>query len=78
MKEVAELWNKMRESGVILNYALFGAAAQMRYTEPVSTLHVDVLIAAASSEGLDIRSAVYEFCAARGYHAEGEAIRVGA
>ena len=45
MKEVAQLLNEMRASGVIIDYALFGAAAQMRYTEPVATLDADVLIA---------------------------------
>ena len=78
MKEVAELLNQMREAGVITNYALFGAAAQMRYTEPVSTLDADVLIAVSSSNRLDVLSTIYEFCSARSYRAEGEAIRVGA
>ena len=34
MKELARLLNDMRAEGVIADYALFGAAAQMRYTEP--------------------------------------------
>jgi len=42
----------MRESGVIQNYALFGAAAQMRYTEPVATLDADVLVAVNPPESL--------------------------
>ena len=78
MKEVAELLNQMRDAGAIMNYALFGAAAQMRYTEPVSTLDADVLVAISSSKRLDVLGSIYEFCSARGYHAEGEAIRVGA
>jgi len=68
----------MRESGVIQNYALFGAAAQMRYTEPVATLDADVLVAVNSPESLDVLREIYEFCAVRGFPAEGEAIRVGA
>lgn len=32
----------MREAGIIEDYALFGAAAQMRYTEAVATLDADV------------------------------------
>ena len=66
----------MRESGVIQNYALFGAAAQMRYTEPVATLDADVLVALTSPENLDLLRGIYEFCAARGFPVEGEAIRV--
>jgi len=78
MKEVAQLLNEMRASGVITNYALFGAAAQMRYTEPVATLDADVLVAVPLPGSLDVLTSIYGFCAARGYSPEGEAIRVGA
>ena len=70
--------NAMRDSGVIADYALFGAAAQMRYTEPVATLDADVLVEVPSAERLDPLAAVYRFCADRGYQPEGEAVRVGA
>ena len=66
MKELAELLNEMQKLGVILDYALFGAAAQMRYTEPVATLDADVLVALPSMNRLDVLSGIYEFCAARG------------
>jgi len=33
VKELAQLLNEMQRAGVIRNYALFGAVAQMRYTE---------------------------------------------
>lgn len=78
MKRVAELLNEMRDAGVISDYALFGAAAQMRYTEAVATLDADVLVAVPRSERLDILGPIYAFCAARGYAPEGEAVRVGA
>lgn len=78
MKELAELLNGMREAGVISDYALFGAAAQMRYTEPVATLDADVLVTVPGPEGLDKLGPIYQFCATKGYHPEGEAIRVGA
>ena len=42
MKELAQLLNEMQRAGVIRQYALFGAVAQMRYTEPVATLDADV------------------------------------
>lgn len=67
----------MRDAGVISDYALFGAAAQMRYTEAVATLDADVLIAVPSSERLDILTPIYAFCEAKGFSPEGEAIRVG-
>lgn len=78
MKELAQLLNGMREAGVISDYALFGAAAQMRYTEPVATLDADVLVRMPGRERLDDLGPIYQFCARMGYHPEGEAIRVGA
>jgi hypothetical protein len=38
MKELAQLLIEMQAAGVIESDALFGAAAQIRYTEPVATL----------------------------------------
>lgn len=78
MKDLAQLLNEMRAAGVLVDYALFGAVAQMRYTEPVATLDADVLVAVPSPDRLDVLDAIYRFCAARGYKPEGEAIRVGA
>lgn len=74
MKELAQLLNGMREAGVISDYALFGAAAQMRYTEPVATLDADVLVTVPGPEGLDKLGPIYQFCATKGYHPEGEAM----
>lgn len=78
MKDVAKLLNELRASGIIVNYALFGATAQMRYTEPVATLDADVLIAVPEPNRIDVLEPIYAFCATKGFHAEGEAIRVGA
>lgn len=78
MRELAELLNGMRSAGVIEEYALFGATAQMRYTEPVATLDADVLVVVPAPEQLDVLNGVYQYCAARGYTPEGEAVRVGA
>jgi hypothetical protein len=78
MREVAELLNGMRESGVVEDYALFGAAAQMRYTEAVATLDADVLVALSPPDGLAVLQPIYAYCRARGHTPEGEAVRVGA
>ncbi len=67
----------MLAAGAIVNYAVFGATAQMRYTEPVATVDADVLVAVPSPDRMDPLSGVYEFCAAKGYRPEGEAIPVG-
>lgn len=78
MRELAQLLNEMQSAGVIRNHAVFGATAQMRYTEPMATLDADVLVVLPSLDRLDVLSGIYEFCAAKGYRPEGEAIRVGA
>jgi hypothetical protein len=78
VKELAQLLDEMQRVGVIRNYALFGATAQMRYTEPVATLDADVRVAVDAADQLDVLGGVYEFCAAKGYRPEGEAILVGA
>lgn len=68
----------MCAADVITNYSLFGAAAQMRYTEPVATLHADVLVSVPDPHRLDLVSDVYAFCVAKAFPTEGESIRVGA
>lgn len=78
MKELAQLLNDMCSLGVLTNYALFGAVAQLRYTEPVATLDADVLVAIPGAPGLDVLGGIYRFCAERGWQPDGEAIRVGA
>ena len=77
MKEVAELLNGMREAGVIRNYALFGAMAQVRYTEAVSTFDVDVLVDLPDPERIDALQPIYTYCSHLGWNPEGEAVRVG-
>jgi hypothetical protein len=77
MKKVAELLNKMIDNGVISDYAIFGAVAQMRYTEAVSTMDADVLIALPADDEFVILTPIYSFCEKLGYLAEGDAIRVG-
>lgn len=67
----------MVDAGVTLGYALFGAMAQVRYTEPVATLDVDVLVALPDPDRIDLLEPLYAFCRTRGFEPEGEAIRVG-
>ena len=78
MKAVAQLLNEMLKEGIIGNYALFGAAAQMRYTEPIATLDADVLVSLTSPERLDVLEEIYRFCETKGYRTAGEAVQVGA
>ena len=67
----------MLDAGVITGYALFGAVAQIRYTDPVATLDADVLVGVPSPERIDVLSPIYGFCSKKGFVSEGEAIRVG-
>ncbi len=77
MKQIANLLNEMVDAGIITDYALFGAVAQIRYTEPVATLDADVLVGVPSPERVDVLSLIYSFCAGKGFVPEGEAVRVG-
>jgi hypothetical protein len=77
MDDVAKLLNDMVAAGVVTNYAVFGAVAQMRYTEAVVTLDADILIAVPDPDALDVLSPLYAFCRNRGYEPEGESILVG-
>jgi hypothetical protein len=76
MDTVAKLLNGMVQAGVITGYAVFGAVAQMRYTEAVVTMDADILVAAPKTDALDVLSPLYAFCKAKGFEPEGEAIRV--
>ena len=67
----------MLDAGVITGYALFGAVAQIRYTDPVATLDADVLVGVPSPERIDVLSPIYSFCSKKGFVPEGEAVRVG-
>lgn len=77
MDKVARLLNDMVEAGIITDYAVFGAVAQMRYTEAVLTLDADILVDVPEPDALDLLNPIYAFCQERGYLSEGEAIRVG-
>ena len=77
MKEVARLLHDMLAEGIITDYALFGAVAQMRYTEAVSTMDADVLVGIPGETRINVLRPIYEYCSSKGYKPEGEAIRVG-
>ena len=78
MKEIADLLNEMCQRGIIKTYAIFGAVAQMRYTEAVVTMDMDVLVSIPETDSLAILRPIYDYCAMKGYQPEGEAIQVGA
>jgi len=77
MQELVELLDEMLRANVVQSYAVFGALAQMRYTEAVVTMDADILIGV-QDDSIAVLSPIYAFCKDRGYFPEGEAIRVGA
>ncbi len=77
MKDVARLLNDMISAGIITDYAIFGAVAQMRYTSAVATMDADILVVTTRHDSLDVLKPIYDFCSARGYAPEREMIRVG-
>lgn len=77
MKEVARLLNDLKANGIVVDYALFGAVAQMRYTEPVATLDADVLVVLPNIDTLDVLRPIYEFTTSRGLPSRAEAVVVG-
>ncbi len=74
MRDVAVLLQQMLSAGVITNYAVFGAVAQMRYTEAVVTDDADVIVSLPGAVGLD---PIYEYCRARGLSPKGQYLQVG-
>ena len=77
MKDVARLLSDLLSANIIKDYAVFGAVAQMRYTEAVVTMVAHVLIVPPKQGSIGELSPICEFCSSRGYAPEGEAIRVG-
>ena len=65
MQDVARLLNDMLSAGVITNYAVFGAVAQMRYTPTVATMDAYILVVNEGRDSLDVLSPIYEFCTDR-------------
>jgi len=77
MKDVARLLNDMLAAGIITDYAIFEAVAQMRYTPAVATMDADILVVMERQNSLDVLKSIYDFCSARGYTPDRETIRVG-
>jgi hypothetical protein len=77
MKDVARLLNDMISAGIITDYAIFGAVAQMRYTQAVVTMGADILVVMERQDSLDVLKPIYDFCSVRGYTPDRGTIRVG-
>jgi hypothetical protein len=78
VKETLELINRMRDDGVIGDYAIGGAVGAMLYLEPSATLDVDVFVALPTlASGLVSLAPIYEYLRARGCVEKEEHIVIG-
>jgi hypothetical protein len=77
MKDVARLLNDMLSAGIIGDYAIFEAVAQMRYTPAVAAMDADILVEMKRRGSLDLLKPIHEFYSARGNTPDRETIRVG-
>ena len=76
MEKTLEIINRMEAEGLIGRYAIGGAMAAVFYVEPFATFDLDIFFATSMSGGLVTLTPVYEYLAAAGYEAKGEAINI--
>mgnify|MGYP001608978377 CR=1 FL=1 len=76
MKKALEVVIKLKEKGLIDDYAIGGGIASIFYTEPVFTYDLDIfVIVKLEREGKIISFApIYDYLKAHGYHWKGEHI----
>lgn len=73
LADVFRILNRMREEGVVSQYALGGATAVLFYAEPTRTYDLDVFVTVATDGGaLAPLSPVYEWAQARGIAVQAE------
>ena len=77
MKAVLQILNQLKERGVIKDYAIGGAIAALRWTEPFFTQDLDVfVIVEPTLEGLIVLTPIYEHFQSQGYAWKGQWIIV--
>ncbi len=76
MEKTLEIINRMEAEGRIGRYAIGGAIASIFYVEPFATFDLDIFFAVDLSGGLVMMTPVYDYLAAAGYEAKGEAINI--
>ncbi len=68
MKAVLQVLNQLKKEGLIRDYAIGGAIAALRWTEPFFTQDLDVFVVVEPSpEGLIVLTPIYEYFQSRGY-----------
>ncbi|MDX2226130.1 MAG: hypothetical protein SFY92_03385 [Verrucomicrobiae bacterium] len=78
MKEALQIFNEMKESGIIKDYAIGGAIAAARYIEAVTTEDLDIWILMESDSLIADLNPLYSFLRSKGYHQfQGEGVMIG-
>lgn len=77
MEATYKVINRMKEEGVIDDYAVGGAVAAIFYVEPFTTYDLDIFCAfSTSGSGIITLTPIYEYLAELGYHAEKETVDI--
>jgi hypothetical protein len=77
VEKTLQVLNRMEADGVIERYAIGGAIAATFYVEPVSTFDLDIFFTFTEPENKLLSLApLYEYLAALGYQATGEAVEI--
>jgi hypothetical protein len=77
MEEIIRVLNQLRDEGLILDYAIGGGIATLFYTQPFTTVDVDVFAVLRSQTGLVDLSPIYTRLRALGYREDGQYVRIG-
>ena len=75
MKQALQVINELEQEGLIGRHAIGGAMALLFHDEPVATYDLDVFCVLPQSGLLVDLAPVYAALEARGFKAEGEAVR---
>lgn len=77
MKEVLRILNELKEKGLVKDYAIGGAVAALRWTEPFFTQDLDIFVVLETAqEGVIILTPIYDHFQSRGYMWKGHWIVV--
>lgn len=68
---VIKVMNRLKKVGAILDYAIFGAMAVMKYTEPFNTKDLDILVSI-KPQPVIVLSPIYDEFTKLGYQREGQ------
>jgi len=77
LKKVFEVMNDLVREGLIKDYALGGAMAAMRYTEPFTTNDADIFFAPVTGDLTAGIPAIFEYLKKKGYEPKADHVVIG-